>query len=103
MAFAIIETGGKQYRVSPGDKIKVEKLDAEEGKGVVFDKVLLAVDGDNVEIGTPMVSGVKVEGKVLEQGRGEKKIVFKYKAKTRQRTKRGHRQPYTQVEITAIK
>lgn len=100
--FAIIETGGKQYRVSAGDKIKVEKL-ASEKEEVVFDKVLMVVDGDDVKIGDPMIKGASVSGKILEQGRGDKLIVFKYKSKTRQRTKNTHRQPYTEVEITGIK
>ncbi|MEZ4157011.1 MAG: 50S ribosomal protein L21 [Candidatus Paceibacterota bacterium] len=99
--FAIIETGGKQYRVSAGDKIKVEKL-ASEKEDVVFDKVLMVVDGDDVKIGDPMIKGASVSGKILEQGRGDKLIVFKYKSKTRQRTKNTHRQPYTEVEITKI-
>lgn len=99
--FAIIETGGKQYKVSAGDKIKVEKLSA-EGDSVSFDKVLLKSRGDKVEIGTPYVSGSRVEAKVLKQGRDKKKIVFKYKSKTRERKKKGHRQPYTEVEITKI-
>lgn len=100
--FAIIETGGKQYRVSAGDKIKVEKIDSEKEE-VVFDKVLMVVDGDDVKIGDPMLKGASVSGKILEQGRGDKLIVFKYKNKTRQRTKNTHRQPYTEVEITGIK
>ncbi|MDP3880960.1 MAG: 50S ribosomal protein L21 [bacterium] len=99
--FAVIETGGKQYRVSPKDKIKVEKLDVEKAE-FTFDKVLMIVDGDKMDIGDPYLKGAKVSAKVLEQGRAKKLIVFKYKSKTRQRTKRGHRQPYTEVEITKI-
>ena len=102
MAFAVIKTGGKQYRVSPGTKVKIEKLEAEENSEVVFDEVLLKVDGDSTTIGTPVITGSTVTGKVLEQGRAPKKIVFKYKSKTRSRKKKGHRQPFTEVEITAI-
>lgn len=100
--FAVIETGGKQYRVSPGTKIKVEKL-ASEGESFVFDKVLLVSDGKEVRIGKPYLENSKVEAKILKQARAKKKIVFRYKSKTRQRTKKGHRQPFTEVEITAIK
>lgn len=101
--FAIIQTGGKQYKVSTGQKIKVEKLNANEGDGFVFDKVLLIANGEDVEIGHPYIEGEKVEAKVLKQARAKKVIVFKYKNKTRQRTKKGHRQPYTEVEIIKIK
>jgi large subunit ribosomal protein L21 len=102
MEFAIIKTGGKQYKVSPGQKIKIEKIDAQESKGVVFNEVLLIDDGKNVAIGMPTVKGAKVEGKVLEQGRADKVIIFKYKSKKRYQVKRGHRQPYSLVEITKI-
>ena len=103
MTFAVIETGGKQYRVSPGEKLKIEKLEAEEGASLVFDKVLLTADGTKVEIGTPYLTNHKVEAKVLKQARYKKIIVFKYKNKTRQTKKKGHRQHYTEVEITSIK
>lgn len=99
---AVIKTGGKQYLVSPGQKIKIEKLDAKEGKEITFSEVLLLEKGKKVEIGTPFVKGVKVTGKVLSQGKGKKVIVFKYKAKTRYKVKKGHRQPFTEVEITKI-
>ena len=99
--YAIIATGGKQYRVSEGDKIYIEKIDAEVGSTVSFD-VLLVEDNGDVKVGTPVVEGVKVEGKVVAQTRGEKIIVFKYKAKKNYRRKQGHRQPYTKVEITKI-
>lgn len=101
--YAIIETGGKQYLVEAGQKIKIEKLEVEEGKEMTFDKVLLVFGGKKVEIGTPHVSGASVEAKILKQGRGEKKIVFRYKAKVRRRKMKGHRQPFTEVEITKIK
>ncbi len=100
--FAIIESGGKQYKVSVGDKIKVEKLISEEGGKIVFDKVLLRDTDGKLDIGTPNVPGAKVEGIVLRQARGEKKIVFKYHSKTRFRKKKGHRQNFTEVKIEKI-
>ena len=100
--YAIIESCGKQYKVSEGDVVFFEKLDAEEGKKVSFDKVVLVSDEKKVEVGTPYVKGVKVEGKVLEHGKGKKIIVYKYKAKKNYRRTQGHRQPYTKVEITKI-
>ena len=100
--FAIIQTGGKQYKVSFGQKIKIEKLIANEGEDFVFDKVLLLADGENVKIGSPYIEGAKVEAKILKQGKSRKKIVFKYHSKTRYRKKKGHRQQYTEVEITKI-
>ena len=99
---AVIKTGGKQYIVSPGQKIKVEKLPQEEGSDVVFNEVLLLETDKGVEIGTPLVKGAKVKGKVLKQAKAKKVIVFKFKAKKREKKKRGHRQPYTEVEITNI-
>ena len=100
--FAVIRTGGKQYLVSPGDKIKVEKLN-EEKKEVVFDEVLLVVSGKKtVKIGDPLVKGAKVKAKVIKQDRAKKIIVFKYKPKKRYQKKKGHRQPYTEVEILKI-
>ena len=99
--YAIIATGGKQYRVSEGDVIYIEKIDAQVDSTVSFDVLLLGNEGD-VKVGTPVVEGVKVEGKVVGQIRGEKIIVFKYKAKKNYRRKQGHRQPYTKVEITKI-
>ena len=99
--YAIIATGGKQYRVSEGDVIYIETLDAEVDSTVSFDVLLVENEGD-VKVGTPVLEGVKVEGKVVAQGRGEKIIVFKYKAKKNYRRKQGHRQPYTKVEITKI-
>ena len=99
--YAIIATGGKQYRVSEGDVLYIEKIDAEVDSTVSFDALLVENEGD-VKVGTPVVEGVKVEGKVVGQIRGEKIIVFKYKAKKNYRRKQGHRQPYTKVEITKI-
>jgi len=101
--FAVIETGGKQYKVSPGQKIKIEKLEAQEGDSFSFDKVLLKAEDENIVVGTPYIEGAKAEAKILKQGRAKKIIVFKYHSKTRYRKKKGHRQPFTEVEITAIK
>ena len=101
--YAIIETCGKQYKVTEGDVVFFEKLEAEEGKKVKFDKVILVSDEGKVEVGTPYVKGAKVEGKVIAHGKAKKIIVFKYKAKKNYRRKQGHRQPYTKVEITSIK
>ena len=99
--YAIIATGGKQYRVSEGDVIYIEKIDAQVDSTVSFDVLLMGNDGD-VKIGTPVVEGVKVEGKVVGQIRGEKIVVYKYKSKKNYRRKQGHRQPYTKVEITKV-
>ena len=99
--YAIIATGGKQYRVSEGDVIYIEKIDAQVDSTVSFDVLLMGNAGD-VKIGTPDVEGVKVEGKVVGQIRGEKIVVYKYKSKKNYRRKQGHRQPYTKVEITKI-
>ena len=101
--YAIIEACGKQYKVLEGDTIFFEKLDAEEGKKVTFDKVMLVSEDGKVQVGNPYVKGVKVEGKVVSHGKGKKIIVIKMKAKKNYRRKQGHRQPYTKVEITAIK
>ena len=100
--YAIIETGGKQYRVQNGDRIAVEKLNVEDGQQVVFDKVLVAGEGADVKVGTPYLDGVTVEGTAVESGKGKKVIIFKYKAKKDYRKKQGHRQPYTLVEITSV-
>ena len=101
--YAVIEACGKQYKVTKGDVVFFEKLDAEEGKKVTFDKVVLVSDEGKVEVGAPYVKGIKVEGKVVAHGKGKKIVVFKYKPKKNYRRKQGHRQPYTKVEITAIK
>ena len=100
--YAVIEACGKQYKVTKGDVVFFEKLDAEEGKKVTFDKVVLVSDEGKVEVGAPYVKGIKVEGKVVAHGKGKKIIVFKYKPKKNYRRKQGHRQPYTKVEITNI-
>ena len=101
--YAIIESCGRQYKVAEGDVVFFEKLDVEEGKKVTFDKVVLVSEDKKVEVGAPYVKGVKVEGKVVANGKGKKILVYKYKAKKNYRRTQGHRQPYTKVEITAIK
>ena len=100
--YAVIKTGGKQYRVQQGDVIFVEKLNAQADEAVTFDEVLLVGDAEQSKVGTPVVEGAKVEGKVLAQVKGQKIVVYKYKAKKNERKKQGHRQPYTKVEITAV-
>jgi len=113
MGLAVIKTGGKQYIVSPGQKIKIEKVDPhylkkglgadkKESQEIVFDEVLLLQKGDKLEIGNPLVEGAKVIGKVIRHGKGKKVIVFKFKPTTRYKVKKGHRQPFTEVEITKI-
>ena len=101
---AVIKTGGKQYKVSPKDKLKVEKLKGEEGAKVVFDEVLLvsSEDGKDVNIGEPLVEKAKVEAKISKQSRAKKVMVIKHKAKKRYNVKRGHRQYFTEVEIEKI-
>ena len=101
--YAIIESCGKQYKVAEGDVVFFEKLDAEEGKKVTFDNVILVSNEGKVHVGNPYVKGGNVEGKVISHGKGKKIIVFKMKAKKNYRRKQGHRQPYTKVEITSIK
>jgi len=100
--YAIFETGGKQLKAEVGDKLFVEKLEVEEGQEVVFDQVLLVGDNGKVKVGTPTLSGAKVVAKVVKHGKQRKVLVFKYKAKTNHDILRGHRQPYTLVEITNI-
>ena len=99
--YAVIETGGKQYRVQEGDVITVEKLNAEVGETVTFDKVLVLGEGKDVKVGTPYVDAA-VTGSVVENGKGQKVIIFKYKAKKDYRKKQGHRQPYTMVKIESL-
>ena len=104
MKFAVIETGGKQYRVEAGQNIRIEKLaGVKEGDAVVFDKVLLVSDGKKTQIGTPYLSGAKVEAEYVGEGKGDKVWVFKYKSKVRYRVNRGHRQPFTEVKIGTVK
>ena len=100
--YAIIEACGKQYKVTEGDVVFFEKLDAEEGKKVTFDKVILVSDDKKVQVGNPYVKGIKVEGKVVSHGKGKKILVFKYKAKKNYRRTQGHRQPYTKLVVKSI-
>lgn len=99
---AVIKTGGKQYKVSPGDKIKVEKIEKKEGSEISFKDIFLVEKNKKLYLGNPIVKGAKVTGKVLSQGKGKKIIVFKYKPKTRYKKKQGHRQLFTEIEITKI-
>jgi large subunit ribosomal protein L21 len=99
--FYVISTGGKQYKVASGDVLKIEKIkDLKKGDSIVFDQVLFSFDGSNAEIGTPTVSGMKVTGEVIEEGRAKKVTVIKYKQKSRYFKERGHRQPYLKVRIS---
>jgi large subunit ribosomal protein L21 len=100
--YAIIETGGKQYRVQEGDVIRVEKIEIADGEAVKFDKVLLVSDEEKLNVGKPYVDGAVVEAVVENQGKAKKIIIFKYKSKKDYRKKQGHRQPYTQVKIEKI-
>ena len=99
---AVIVTGGKQYTVSEGDVLYIEKLGAEAEATVTFDQVLAVLDGENSKFGTPVVAGASVEAKVIKNGKGKKITVFKYRPKKDSKSIRGHRQPYTKVEITKI-
>jgi len=109
--FAVIKTGGKQYKVAEGDILSIEKIHTKStlqkvpiriGEEITFEEVYLIVDGDDVKVGTPKVSGAKVIAKVIEEGKGKKKMVFRYKSKTRQHKKKGHRQPFTKIQISKI-
>jgi len=102
MEIAIIKAGGKQYKVSVGDKIKIEKIEGQEGEKAVFNEVLLVSDGQKTKIGAPFISGAKVSAEILKQDRAEKITILKYKSKKRSNVKRGHRQPYSLVEIKSI-
>ena len=103
MKFAVIKTGGKQYRVAPGDVLRVEKLpEGEVGKVVTFSEVLLAEDGTETKLGTPHLAGASVTAEYVKLGKADKVLILKYKNKTRYRVKRGHRQPYSEVKITSI-
>lgn len=101
--FAVIQTGGKQYKVAENDVIIIEKMDAEEGKNIVFKDILISGSGDKVTVGAPLVDGAEVTGEVLEQRKGGKVLVFKKKRRQNYRRKRGHRQLETVVRITSIK
>ena len=101
--YAIIESCGRQYKVAEGDVVFFEKLNAEEGKKITFDNIVLLSEEGKVQVGNPYVKGIKVEGKVISHDKAKKILVFKYKAKKNYRRTQGHRQPYTKVEITNIK
>ena len=99
--YAVIKTGGKQYRVTEGQRLRVEKLPGNPGEKVTFNEVLL-VGGDKLQIGQPMVAGARVEAEILGQDRGPKIVIFKFRRRKNYRRKQGHRQPYTQLKITGI-
>lgn len=103
MAFAIVKTGGKQYKVAVGEKLKIETITPEADGSVVFNDVLLVEEDGKVKVGTPLVAGATVTAKLVKQGRDRKVIVFKYHSKARYKKKKGHRQHFTEVEITGIK
>ena len=99
---AVIKTGGKQYNVSEGQLLYIEKLDVDAGESVVFDQVLAILDGEGSKIGAPLVEGASVEATVVKNGKGKKIVVFKYRPKKGSKSKQGHRQPYTKVQIDKI-
>lgn len=99
--FAVIQTGGKQYRVAEGDRLRVEKLAGDVGAKITFDKVLL-VSGDSVKVGNPLISGAKVSAEIVAQDRAKKIIVFKFRRRKNYRRKQGHRQPFTELKITGV-
>ena len=101
--YAIVDSGGKQYKVQEGEVLKVEKLAGEVGDSVSFDRILMFSDGENVNVGTPLLEDVAVNGHIVEQGKAKKIIVFKYKRRKRYRRKRGHRQQFTAVKVDSIK
>ena len=100
--YAVVKTGGKQYKVAVGQTVDVEFLDSEVGDTVALDQVLMVSDGENVQVGQPFVEGAKVSAEVVEHGKGKKVVIFKYRPKQRYRRKRGHRQMYTRLEIKDI-
>ena len=100
--YAIVNTGGKQYKIQQGDVLRVEKIPGEVGSPVSFDKVLMFSDGENVNIGRPVLDNVAVKGHIVDQGKDKKIIVFKYKRRKRYRRKLGHRQQYTEIKIDSI-
>ena len=100
--FAIVKTGGKQYRIAPGDILRVERLPGERGDEILLDEVLLVADGDNIQVGQPLVEGARVVGEILRQGQAKKIIVFKKKRRKKYRRKQGHRQLYTAFQVREI-
>ena len=101
--YAVVNTGGKQYKVQEGDTLRFEKMEGDVGSEIMFDQVLMASDGDKVEVGRPLLANVEVKGHIIEQGKAKKIIVFKYKRRKRYRRKQGHRQQYTAIQIDSIK
>ena len=101
--YAVIATGGKQYKVTKGETLRVEKLDGEEGSTVKLDQVLMVADGDKVSVGTPMLAKASVTAKIKSQGRGKKVEIIKFRRRKHSRTQAGHRQSYTEIEVTDIK
>jgi large subunit ribosomal protein L21 len=101
--YAVIKTGGQQFRVTEGTTLKIEKLEVETGKEVIFKEVLMVADGDNVQIGTPMLTKATVEAKVIAQGKGKKVTILKFRRRKHSMKTQGHRQLYTEIEITKIK
>jgi large subunit ribosomal protein L21 len=100
--YAVVKTGGKQYRVSAGEKLRIESIAAEVGQEIVLDQVLVIADGDALKMGTPLVAGATVKAKVLKQGRGDKVLIFKMRRRKHYRKSQGHRQNYTEIEILGI-
>ena len=100
--YAVIKTGGKQYRVAPGEKIKIEQIPADVGAQIVLDQVLMVGDGDAVKVGNPLVSGAKVKATVVAHGRGEKVKIFKMRRRKHYQKTQGHRQNYTEIRVDAI-
>lgn len=100
--YAVVNTGGKQYRVEKGETLRIEKIPGEVGSQVTFDKVLMVADGENVRVGQPLLEKATVQASIVEQDRAKKIIVFKYKRRKRYRRKQGHRQPYTAIRIDGI-
>lgn len=100
--YAIIQTGGKQYRVSPGDVLRVERLSGERGEEIILDQVLMVADGENLQVGAPLVAGAGVRSEIVRQGKGKKILVYKKKRRKNYRRKQGHRQLYTALQIKEI-
>lgn len=100
--YAVVKTGGKQYRVSAGEKLKIEQIAAEVGQEILLEEVLLVADGDALKMGAPLVAGAKVKAKVLKHGRGDKVHIYKMKRRKHYRKSQGHRQNYTEIEILGI-
>jgi large subunit ribosomal protein L21 len=100
--YAVVATGGKQYKITEGETLRIEKVDGNVGDSFTFDQVLMVADGENLAVGEPMVAGASVSAHIVEQGKSKKILVFKYKRRKRYRRKQGHRQPFTAVKIDNI-